>query len=162
MSETPLNQIVDTHYSGWLGILPDEIWSIIFKMVHQMNMKDIHNLLGADWKAVRNRLQDDTVMTVQGITFNRGIDKAYYHIKLHLECWRLTDESNQMSMEEGKPLLNTEHHSYNSNYANKSLLQKVTDEKSTVKYFKEQCKQNGLKGYSRKTRKGLIRMLMPL
>ena len=32
----------------------------------------------------------------------------------------------------------------------------------TVKYFKEQCKQNGLKGYSRKTRKGLIRMLMPL
>ena len=154
MSETPLNQIVDTHYSGWLGILPDEIWSIIFKMVHQMNMKDIHKVV-TSCKMRRECFEGVDKYNING---------AYVFEKEFWTILKIKQKQKWLRELEEEHGPTKQHSFYIDNglfvdYGECKLLYSLTSE---VKSLKEQCKQNGLKGYSRKTKTELIKMLMSI
>ena len=135
IAERPL----DTHYDGWLGILPKDIWGIIFKMVHQSCLQDVHSSILDKGKDVYGHFAEEYLMKERLPRPSKYVD-----IKLNQMGWEVSGSYRKVPP-----------------YTSNKLVYHL-NKWSYITELKADCKQNGLKGYSRKKRKDLIRMLMSL
>ena len=128
---------LDTHYDGWLGILPKDIWDIIFRMAHQSCLQDVHS-------SILDKGQDVYGHFVEEYSMKERLPRAnkYINIKLNQMDWVLQGYYI-VPMSEASKLV--------------SFLQDVT-----VVALRAACKENGLKRYSKLKRKELIKLLMTI
>ena len=143
--------MLDVHYSGWLGILPTEIWSIIFRMSHQMSMNEnvfsAFILLRTKWARTR---EGYTMFYSLPLHFSDNDVRKMLSIRLAKYC---DDEvtidgvlrNNPDPFPHVNPLTD--------------LLRSCKHE--SPHFLQEQCSMNGLWKFSKNTRKSqVIKMLM--
>ena len=128
---------LDTHYDGWLGILPKDLWDIIFKMAHQSCLQDVHS-------SVLDKAKDVYGHFVEEYSMKERLPRPskYINIKLNQMDWVLQG-FYIVPMSEASKLV--------------SFLQDVK-----VVALRAACKENGLKRYSKLKRPELIKLLMSI
>ena len=136
----PLNWIIDTHYDGWFGILPKDVWEIIFKMVDQMQRREIV------FPAVELVRRTTFTLTTQGVRrLEYGIEDYFHEHDRRF----LFDTINTLRVWNRAPP---------NKYHNRFTTEEF--EGQTVKQLRAECKANGLKQYSKKRKLELIKMLV--
>jgi len=141
---------LDTHYDGWLGILPKDLWDIIFKMAHQSCLQDVHSSVLDKGKDVYGHFVEEYSMKER-----LPRPSKYVNIKLNQKDWALYDRYYNVPDSSSNKLV------YDLYKWARAPTRGVSGYPKNV--LKAQCNQNGLKiPYYNMTRKQFMKLLMSI